>query len=55
MQSFYEEEDRWMKNWNVKLTLVVFLTGILICTGCAIMEENVSKGYSDNTMDDAFI
>ena len=43
-----------MKNWNVKLTLVVFLTGILICTGCAIMEENVSKGYSDNTMDDAF-
>ena len=42
-----------MKIWNTKLILVVFLTGILICTGRAIMEENASKGHSDNTMDDA--
>ena len=35
------------------MILVVFLTGILIMSGCAAMEENVSKGYSDNTMDDA--
>ena len=36
------------------MILVVFLTGILIMSGCAAMEENVSKGYSDNTIDDAF-
>ena len=33
---------------------VVFLTGILIFTGCAAMEENVSKGYSDITRSAAF-
>ena len=43
-----------MKNWNTKMILVVFLTGILISTGYAATEENVSKGYSDNTKDDAF-
>ena len=43
-----------MKNWNTKILLIVFLTGILICTGYAAMEENVSKGYSDNAKDDAF-
>ena len=35
------------------MILVVFLTGILISTGYAATEENVSKGYSDNAKDDA--
>ncbi len=43
-----------MKNWNKIMIMVVFLIGILIFTGCATMEENVSKGYFDNTKDDAF-
>ena len=43
-----------MKNWNKKMIMVVFLIGILIFTGCATMEENVSKGHFDNTKDDAF-
>ena len=32
-----------MKNWNKKMIMVVFLIGILIFTGCATMEGNVSK------------
>ena len=43
-----------MKNWNKKMIMVVFLIGILIFTGCATMEENVSKGHFDNTKDSAF-
>jgi len=43
-----------MENWNAKILLIVFLTGILISTGYAATEENVSKGYSDNAKDDAF-
>lgn len=35
------------------MILVVFLTGILIMSGCAAMKENVSKGYSDNPENDA--
>ena len=43
-----------MKNWNKKMIMVVFLIGILIFTGCATMEENVSEGHFDNTKDSAF-
>ena len=34
--------------------MVVFLIDILIFTGCATMEENVSKEHFDNTKDSAF-
>lgn len=52
-RSFYEGEYQEMKNRNKKMILVVFLTGILIMSGCAAMKENVSKGYSDNPENDA--
>ena len=32
-----------MKNWNTKMILVVFLTGILISTGYAATEETFLK------------
>ena len=35
------------------MILVVFLTGILIMSGCGAMKENVSKGYSDHPENDA--
>ena len=43
-----------MQNWNKKMIMVVFLIGILIFTGCATMDENVSEGHFDNTKDSAF-
>ena len=52
-RSFYEGEYQEMKNRNKKMILVVFLTGILIMSGCAAMKENVSKGYSDHPENDA--
>ena len=35
------------------MILAVFLTGILILTGCTTMRENISKGYSDHIKDNA--
>ena len=35
------------------MILAVFLTGILIMSGCAAMEEKITKGYSDNPENDA--
>ena len=35
------------------MILAVFLTGILILTGCTTMRENISKGYSDSIKDNA--
>jgi PncC family amidohydrolase len=53
MAILYEGEYQEMKNRNKKMILVVFLTGILIMSGCAAMKENVSKGYSDHPENDA--